>query len=55
LGWQGQSLFNTTLSIQNHTVAGGSKEKGLSFDLKHAHDPSEVSIGEFFQVKMDAY
>lgn len=43
LGMQGQSLFNTTLSIQNHTVAGGNKEKGLSFDLQHAHDPSEVS------------
>jgi non-ribosomal peptide synthase protein (TIGR01720 family) len=42
LGWQGQSLFNTTLSIQNHSVAGGSKDKGLSFDLQHAHDPSEV-------------
>jgi non-ribosomal peptide synthase protein (TIGR01720 family) len=44
LGWQGQSLFNTTLSIQNHTVAGGNKEKGLSFELQHAHDPSEVSF-----------
>lgn len=44
LGWQGQSLFNTTLSIQNHSVAGGPKEKGLSFDLQHAHDPSEVGI-----------
>ncbi|KAJ5243117.1 uncharacterized protein N7469_001444 [Penicillium citrinum] len=44
LGWQGQSLFNTTLSIQNHTVAGGSKEKGLSFDLQHAHDPSEYAV-----------
>lgn len=44
LGWQGQSLFNTTLSIQNHSVAGGPKDKGLSFDLQHAHDPSEVSI-----------
>lgn len=43
LGWQGQSLFNTTLSIQNHSVAGGAKDKGLSFDLQHAHDPSEVS------------
>lgn len=43
LGNKGQALFNTTLSIQNHTVAGGSKEKGLSFDLQHAHDPSEVS------------
>lgn len=43
LGWQGQSLFNTTLSIQNHSVAGGSKDKGLTFDLQHAHDPSEVS------------
>lgn len=42
LGWQGQPLFNTTLSIQNHSVAGGSKEKSLSFDLQHAHDPSEV-------------
>ncbi|KAJ5630837.1 uncharacterized protein N7484_010937 [Penicillium longicatenatum] len=44
LGWQGQSLFNTTLSIQNHTVAGGSKDKGLSFDLQHAHDPSEYAV-----------
>ena len=46
LGRQGQSLFNTTLSIQNHTVAGNSKDKGLSFDLKHAHDPSEVGCPE---------
>ncbi|EKV21467.1 Nonribosomal peptide synthase Pes1 [Penicillium digitatum] len=44
LGWQGQSLFNTTLSIQNHSVAGGAKEKGLSFDLQHAHDPSEYAV-----------
>ncbi|KAJ5898281.1 hypothetical protein N7504_008569 [Penicillium tannophilum] len=44
LGWQGQSLFNTTLSIQNHTVAGGNKDKGLSFDLQHAHDPSEYAV-----------
>ncbi|KAJ5946544.1 hypothetical protein N7454_003383 [Penicillium verhagenii] len=44
LGWQSQSLFNTTLSIQNHTVAGGTKEKGLSFDLQHAHDPSEYAV-----------
>ncbi|KAK9848977.1 AMP-dependent synthetase/ligase [Penicillium brevicompactum] len=44
LGWQGQSLFNTTLSIQNHSVAGGSKEKTLSFDLQHAHDPSEYAV-----------
>lgn len=45
LGWQGQTLFNTTLSIQNHSVAGGSKDKELYFDLQHAHDPSEVSAG----------
>ncbi|KAJ5160376.1 Nonribosomal peptide synthetase 1 [Penicillium canariense] len=44
LGWKGQSLFNTTLSIQNHTVAGSNKEKGLSFDLQHAHDPSEYAV-----------
>ncbi|KAJ5794166.1 AMP-dependent synthetase/ligase [Penicillium paradoxum] len=44
LGRQGQSLFNTTLSIQNHSVAGGPKEKGLSFDLQHAHDPSEYAV-----------
>ncbi|KAJ5587710.1 uncharacterized protein N7459_003475 [Penicillium hispanicum] len=44
LGWQGRSLFNTTLSIQNHGVAGGSKEKGLSFHLQHAHDPSEYAV-----------
>ncbi|KAJ5777393.1 hypothetical protein N7520_000639 [Penicillium odoratum] len=44
LGWQGQSLFNTTLSIQNHTVAGGTKDSGLTFDLQHAHDPSEYAV-----------
>ncbi|KAJ5684602.1 uncharacterized protein N7477_000947 [Penicillium maclennaniae] len=44
LGMQSQSLFNTTLSIQNHTVAGGTKEKGLTFDLQHAHDPSEYAV-----------
>ncbi|OQE37713.1 hypothetical protein PENCOP_c009G04857 [Penicillium coprophilum] len=44
LGWQGQPLFNTTLSIQNHSVAGGSKDKGLSFNLQHAHDPSEYAV-----------
>ncbi|KXG45667.1 AMP-dependent synthetase/ligase [Penicillium griseofulvum] len=44
LGWQGQSLFNTTLSIQNHSVAGGPKDKGLSFNLQHAHDPSEYAV-----------
>ncbi|KAJ6151122.1 AMP-dependent synthetase/ligase [Penicillium chermesinum] len=44
LGNKGQALFNTTLSIQNHTVAGGTQEKGLSFDLQHAHDPSEYAI-----------
>ncbi|KAJ6112792.1 hypothetical protein N7512_008116 [Penicillium capsulatum] len=44
LGWQGQSLFNTTLSIQNHTAVVGSKEKGLTFDLQHAHDPSEYAV-----------
>lgn len=43
LGKQGESLFNTTISIQNHTVAGTLKDKGLSFDLQQAHDPSEVS------------
>ncbi|OQE06785.1 hypothetical protein PENVUL_c016G05101 [Penicillium vulpinum] len=44
LGWQGQSLFNTTLSIQNHSVAGGTEDKGLSFNLQHAHDPSEYAV-----------
>ncbi|KAJ5107519.1 hypothetical protein N7456_004194 [Penicillium angulare] len=44
LGWQGQTLFNTTLSIQNHGVAGSIKDKGLSFDLQHAHDPSEYAV-----------
>ncbi|KAJ5489299.1 Nonribosomal peptide synthetase 1 [Penicillium diatomitis] len=44
LGRQGQSLFNTTLSIQNHGVGGGMKEKGLKFDLQHAHDPSEYAV-----------
>ncbi|KAJ5289626.1 kinase-like protein [Penicillium atrosanguineum] len=44
LSIQGQSLFNTTLSIQNHAVAGETKDKGLSFDLQHAHDPSEYAV-----------
>ncbi|KAJ5714059.1 AMP-dependent synthetase/ligase [Penicillium malachiteum] len=44
LGSQGQSLFNTTLSIQNHGASGTNKEKGLSFDLQHAHDPSEYAV-----------
>ncbi|KAJ5893957.1 hypothetical protein N7495_005648 [Penicillium taxi] len=44
LGLQGLSLFNTTLSIQNHTVAGGSRENSLSFDLQKAHDPSEYAV-----------
>ncbi|KAJ5429495.1 AMP-dependent synthetase/ligase [Penicillium cf. griseofulvum] len=44
LGWQGQPLFNTTLSIQNHSVAGGPRDKGLSFNLQHAHDPSEYAV-----------
>lgn len=47
LGKQGESLFNTTISIQNHTVAGTPKDKGLSFDLQRAHDPSEVSQSRF--------
>ena len=51
LGRQGQSLFNTTLSIQNHGVGTNSKEKGLTFHLQHAHDPSEVSVPAYSNVE----
>lgn len=47
LGLQGQALFNTTLSIQNHSEAGGSKGDHLSFTLQKAYDPSEVSTATF--------
>jgi hypothetical protein len=42
LGLEGQPLFNTTLSIQNHVKPGDSKSGLLTFDLQKAYDPSEV-------------
>jgi hypothetical protein len=43
LGLQGKQLFNTVLSIQNHTKLGGEDEKSVIFETQSAHDPSEVS------------
>ena len=47
LGLQRQSLFNSTLSIQNHSEPGDSKSSDLSFTLQKAYDPSEVSTTAF--------
>lgn len=47
LGLQGQSLFNTTLSIQNHSEVGDPMSSPLSFILQKAYDPSEVSTLAF--------
>lgn len=43
LGLEGQALFNTTLSIQNHSKPADSRGGLLTFDLQKAYDPSEVS------------
>jgi non-ribosomal peptide synthase protein (TIGR01720 family) len=42
LGLQGKQLFNTVLSIQNHSRASDAEEQSLVFVLQTAHDPSEV-------------
>lgn len=43
LGLQGKQIFNTALSIQNHSTSDVSDEGSLLFTTQEAHDPSEVS------------
>lgn len=42
LGLQGKQIFNTALSIQNHSKSSDSEEGSLTFTAREAHDPSEV-------------
>ncbi|PLB43886.1 nonribosomal peptide synthase Pes1 [Aspergillus steynii IBT 23096] len=44
LGRQGQALFNTTISIQNHTESKVAKKDMISFDTQHAYDPTEYPV-----------
>lgn len=44
LGRQGQALFNTTISIQNHSESKAVKKDMISFDTQHAYDPTEVRL-----------
>lgn len=44
LGRQGQALFNTTISIQNHSESKVAKKGLISFDTQHAYDPTEVGF-----------
>lgn len=53
LGLQKQSLFNTTLSIQNHSEPKDSQISTLSFTLQKAYDPSEVSTTAFTPSMLD--
>jgi non-ribosomal peptide synthase protein (TIGR01720 family) len=43
LGLAGKPLYNTSLSIQNHSSASDKQESNIIFDLEDGHDPSEVS------------
>ncbi|QMW46378.1 hypothetical protein G4B11_009833 [Aspergillus flavus] len=44
LGQQGQSLFNTTLSIQNRSAPEDSGDKTISFEMQRAYDPTEYPV-----------
>ncbi|KAL4933021.1 uncharacterized protein BDV17DRAFT_287381 [Aspergillus undulatus] len=44
LGLDGQMLFNTALSIQNHVPSAGSEDGALSFEIQEAYDPSEFPV-----------
>lgn len=44
LGLQGKHIFNTALSIQNHSSSEVSDKGSLVFTTQEAHDPSEVRI-----------
>ncbi|KAE8152814.1 nonribosomal peptide synthase Pes1 [Aspergillus avenaceus] len=41
---QGQSLFNTTLSIQNRFAPKDTTHQSISFDMKRAYDPTEYPV-----------
>jgi non-ribosomal peptide synthase protein (TIGR01720 family) len=43
VGLHGKQLFNTALSIQNHSRASDEEELSLEFEAQGGHDPSEVS------------
>ena len=43
LGLSGKSLFNTAVSIQNHSDVEAAEQSGLLFEQIEGHDPSEVS------------
>jgi non-ribosomal peptide synthetase component F/NRPS condensation-like uncharacterized protein/aryl carrier-like protein len=45
LGLAGKPLYNTSVSIQNHSDSGdGGVEETISFEMEKGHDPSEVSM-----------
>ncbi|XHF97288.1 hypothetical protein AWENTII_000881 [Aspergillus wentii] len=44
LGCQGQTLFNTTISIQNRSASGSPKDESISFDVTKAFDPTEYPM-----------
>ncbi|RAK95786.1 nonribosomal peptide synthase Pes1 [Aspergillus ibericus CBS 121593] len=44
LGWHGETLFNTTLSIQNRSAHEGAGKQVLQFDVQKAHDPTEYPV-----------
>lgn len=43
LGLTGKALYNTSLSIQNHSRSSDAAEEALVFEPTSAYDPSEVS------------
>lgn len=44
LGLSGKALYNTAISIQNHSRASDTAQDTITFEPHAAHDPSEVSI-----------
>ncbi|PWY83154.1 nonribosomal peptide synthase Pes1 [Aspergillus sclerotioniger CBS 115572] len=44
LGWHGETLFNTTLSIQNRSAHEGAGKQILEFEVQKAHDPTEYPV-----------
>ncbi|GLA80039.1 nonribosomal peptide synthase [Aspergillus tubingensis] len=44
LGMHGETLFNSTLSIQNRSANKGSAKLPLDFEVKKAHDPTEYPV-----------
>ncbi|KAL2132693.1 hypothetical protein VTI74DRAFT_3473 [Chaetomium olivicolor] len=45
LGMAGKPLYNTSLSIQNHSESEGEEAKEtISFEMEKGHDPSEYAI-----------